>query len=162
MGKGGFARCYELIDQTTKHVYAGKIVPKTLLQKPHHKDKMTLEIQIHREVRHQHIVGFHTFFEDEQNVYVLLELCTNRSLMELQKRRKAITEPEARYFLKQIVEACVYLHGRNIIHRDLKLSNVFINDKMDVKVGDFGLATKIDHVGQKKKNSLWYPKLPGT
>ena len=71
--------------------------------------------------------------------------------MELQKRRKAITEPEARYFLKQIVEACVYLHGRNIIHRDLKLSNVFINDKMDVKVGDFGLATKIDHVGQKKK-----------
>lgn len=71
--------------------------------------------------------------------------------MELQKRRKALGEPEARYFLKQIVEACVYLHGRNIIHRDLKLSNVFINEKMEVKVGDFGLATKIEFQGQKKK-----------
>jgi polo-like kinase 1 len=71
--------------------------------------------------------------------------------MELQKRRKAITEPEARYFLKQIVEACIYLHQKNIIHRDLKLSNVFINDKMDIKVGDFGLATKIEFTGQKKK-----------
>lgn len=72
--------------------------------------------------------------------------------MELQKRRKAITEPEARYFLKQIVEACVYLHGRSIIHRDLKLSNVFINEKMEIKVGDFGLATKIEFNGQKKKS----------
>jgi polo-like kinase 1 len=71
--------------------------------------------------------------------------------MELQKRRKAITEPEARYFLRQIVDACIYLHSRNIIHRDLKLSNVFINDKMDIKVGDFGLATKIEFNGQKKK-----------
>ena len=71
--------------------------------------------------------------------------------MELQKRRKAITEPEAKYFVKQIVEACIYLHSRNIIHRDLKLSNVFINDSMQIKVGDFGLATKIEFNGQKKK-----------
>ncbi|OQV15228.1 Serine/threonine-protein kinase PLK1 [Hypsibius exemplaris] len=157
MGKGGFARCYELTDQTTQKMFAGKIVPKTLLQKPHHRDKMTLEIQIHRDVRHQHIVGFHSYFEDKDFVYILLELCRNRSLMELQKRRKAITEMEARYFLKQIVEACVYLHNRNIIHRDLKLSNVFINSNMEIKVGDFGLATRIDFQGQKKKTLCGTP-----
>ena len=81
--------------------------------------------------------------------------------MELQKRRKAITEMEARYFLKQIVESCIYLHNRNIIHRDLKLSNVFINDAMQIKVGDFGLATKIEFTGQKKKyvsNSVPFEK----
>ncbi|XP_055334358.1 serine/threonine-protein kinase PLK1-like [Paramacrobiotus metropolitanus] len=157
MGKGGFARCYELLDTKQKTVWAGKIVPKSLLQKPHHREKMSLEIQIHREVHHQHIVGFHTYFEDSDNIYVLLELCRNRSLMELQKRRKAIQDQEARYFLKQIVEACIYLHGRNIIHRDLKLSNVFLNDKMEVKLGDFGLATKIEFNGQKKKTLCGTP-----
>ncbi|CAF4502804.1 unnamed protein product, partial [Rotaria sp. Silwood2] len=43
------------------------------------------------------------------------------SLMELHRRRKTVTEPETRYFVKQIVEACIYLHDKRIIHRDLKL-----------------------------------------
>jgi hypothetical protein len=37
--KGGFAHCYELIDTETKKIYAGKIVPKSMLTKPHQKDK---------------------------------------------------------------------------------------------------------------------------
>ncbi len=61
--QGGFAHCYELIDMDTNHVFAGKIVPKTMLTKPHQRDKMTMEIEIHRSLSHQHIVGFHGFFE---------------------------------------------------------------------------------------------------
>ena len=61
--------------------------------------------------------------------------------MELHKRRKAITEPETRYFLHQILLGCLYLHENKIIHRDLKLGNVFLNDNMEVKIGDFGLAS---------------------
>ena len=71
--------------------------------------------------------------------------------MELHKRRKAVTEPEARYFVRQIIEACQYLHNRRIIHRDLKLGNLFLNDDMDIKIGDFGLATKLDYEGERKK-----------
>ncbi|ELU08789.1 hypothetical protein CAPTEDRAFT_99586, partial [Capitella teleta] len=104
--QGGFARCYELTDVATKKIYAGKIVAKTLLTKPHQREKMTQEINIHRGVNHKHIVGFHGFFEDEDNVYILLELCRRRSLMELHKRRRNITEPECRYFVHQIVSAC--------------------------------------------------------
>ena len=51
----------------------------------------------------------------------------------------------------QIVEACIYLHDTNVIHRDLKLGNLFLNDDMDIKVGDFGLATKLDFDGERKK-----------
>ena len=39
--QGGFAKCYELIDLATNVVYAGKIVPKSLLTKPHQRDKVS-------------------------------------------------------------------------------------------------------------------------
>lgn len=157
LGKGGFARCYELIDTTTNMVYAGKVVSKMLLQKKHQKEKMSQEIEIHRSLSHPHVVRLDGFFEDSDNVYVLLELCSRRSLMELHKRRKAVTEPEARYFTSQVVSACEYLHSRRIIHRDLKLGNLFLNDEMQVKVGDFGLATTIDYDGERKKTLCGTP-----
>jgi serine/threonine protein kinase len=76
--KGGFARCYELTDTSNKTVFAGKIVPKSLLVKPHQKEKMSMEIAVHRSLHHPHVVGFHGYFEDSENVYVLLEICRRR------------------------------------------------------------------------------------
>lgn len=113
--------------------------------------QMTQEINIHRSIQHKHIVGFHGFFEDKDNVYILLELCRRRSMMELHKRRRNITEPECRYFVLQVVTACDYLHRNNIIHRDLKLGNLFLNDEMEIKIGDFGLATRLDYEGERKR-----------
>jgi len=60
-----------------------------------------------------------------------------QSLLELHKRRKAITEPEARYYMMQLLKGCQYLHDNRIIHRDLKLGNIFLNDEMDVKIGNW-------------------------
>lgn len=157
LGKGGFARCYELIDVAENRIYAGKIVPKSMIAKQHQREKMTQEINIHRSVFHKHIVGFESFFEDSENVYVLLELCRRRSLMELHKRRRAISEPEARYFTYQVVLACDYLHKRKIIHRDLKLGNLFLSDDMEIKIGDFGLATRIDYDGERKRTLCGTP-----
>lgn len=69
----------------TNQIFAGKIVSKKLLVKSNQKEKMTQEINIHRNVKHKHIVGFHGFFEDNDFVYVILELCHRRSLMELHR-----------------------------------------------------------------------------
>ncbi|KTF80300.1 hypothetical protein cypCar_00039162 [Cyprinus carpio] len=79
------------------------------------------------------------------------------SLLELHKRRKAVTEPEARYFMRQTIQGCQYLHNNRVIHRDLKLGNLFLNDDMDVKIGDFGLATKIEFDGERKKTLCGTP-----
>jgi len=157
LGKGGFAKCYELTDLGTNMIYAGKIVSKTLLIKPHQKDKMAQEIAIHRELSHQHVVDFQSFFEDNNFVYIVLELCKRRSLMELHKRRKAITEPEARCFMHQLLLGVKHLHEKKIIHRDLKLGNLFLNEDMELKIGDFGLATKLDYDGERKKTLCGTP-----
>ncbi|XP_006005713.1 serine/threonine-protein kinase PLK1 [Latimeria chalumnae] len=157
LGKGGFAKCYEITDMETKEVFAGKIVPKSMLMKPHQKEKMSMEISLHKSLSHPHVVGFHGFFEDNDFVFVVLELCRRRSLLELHKRRKAVTEPEARYFLRQTILGCQFLHGSRVIHRDLKLGNLFLNDDMEVKIGDFGLATKVEYDGERKKTLCGTP-----
>ncbi|XP_077500566.1 serine/threonine-protein kinase polo isoform X2 [Amblyomma americanum] len=157
LGKGGFAKCYELMEKGTNTVYAGKVVSKALLVKSHQKEKMAQEIQIHRSLDHKHIVGFHSYFEDEKNVYIILELCSRRSLMEMHRRRKTLTEAEVRYFLHQLLLACRYLVQQRVIHRDLKLGNLLLNESMELKVGDFGLATRLDYEGERKKTLCGTP-----
>lgn len=85
MLQGGFAKCYEIIDMATKEVFAGKIVSKEYLLKYNQKDKMTQEISIHMTLKNKNIVSFHSFFEDNDFVYIVLELCQKQSMMELHK-----------------------------------------------------------------------------
>lgn len=78
LGKGGFAKCYEITDVETKQVFAGKVVPKSLILKQHQREKMTSEISIHQSLNHPNVVGFHGFFEDDDFVFVVLEICRRR------------------------------------------------------------------------------------
>jgi serine/threonine protein kinase len=81
-------------------------------------------------MQHRHIVKFEKNFEDAQNVYILLEMCNHKSMMELIKKRRRLTEPECRYYLSQVVDAVKYMHKERIIHRDLKLGNSFFIRKL--------------------------------
>ncbi|CAH0557257.1 unnamed protein product [Brassicogethes aeneus] len=156
-GKGGFAKCYEITNVQNNLSFAGKIVSKKLMAKQNQKEKMTLEIEIHQSLNHKNIVRFYNFFEDQSNIYIVLELCRKKSMMELHKRRKAISEPETRFYMKQLLSGVNYLHSNKIIHRDLKLGNLFLNDDLHVKIGDFGLAAKIEYDGERKKTLCGTP-----
>lgn len=57
----------------------------------------------------------------------------------------------------QVADAVEYIHAQKIIHRDLKLGNLFINNDMALKIGDFGLATTVDHEGERKKTLCGTP-----
>lgn len=115
------------------------------------------EIKIHKHLKHENIVNFEHFFEDSENVYILLELCENQTLNELLRRRKRLTEFEIKCYMIQILNALQYAHLNQIIHRDLKLSNLFLSKKMEIKLGDFGLATKISFSGERKKTVCGTP-----
>lgn len=140
LGEGGFARCFQMKDAFGK-IYAAKTVAKASIKNEKTKTKLLSEIKIHKSLSHPNIVNFIDCFEDDLNVYILLEICPNQSLMELLKTRKRITESEVRFFMVQIVGAIKYLHSKRVIHRDLKLGNIFFDPKMNLKIGDFGLAS---------------------
>ena len=87
------------------------------------------------------MVKFFNFFEDRCFVHLLMELCPQKTLLHVSKYRKRILEEEARYYTNQITQGLNFLHSRHILHRDLKLGNMFLSEQMVVKIGDFGLAS---------------------
>ena len=157
LGKGGFAKCYEFNCAENKKIFAGKVIAKSSLVKSRAKQKLISEIKIHKSLHHPQIVAFEHYFEDTENVYILLEICQNQTLNELLKRRKRLTEIEVQCYIVQLIKALKYLHSHRVIHRDLKLGNLFLTDKMELKVGDFGLATKLDFEGERKRTVCGTP-----
>ncbi|XP_056671220.1 serine/threonine-protein kinase PLK3 [Monodelphis domestica] len=157
LGKGGFARCYEATDTGSGHIYAVKVIPQSRVAKPHQREKILQEIALHRSLHHRHIVHFSHHFEDEGNIYIFLEHCSRKSLAHIWKARHTLLEPEVRYYLRQVIAALCYLHQRGVLHRDLKLGNFFITENMELKLGDFGLAARLEPQDQRKKTICGTP-----
>uniref|UniRef100_A0AAR2J0I3 Serine/threonine-protein kinase PLK n=1 Tax=Pygocentrus nattereri TaxID=42514 RepID=A0AAR2J0I3_PYGNA len=157
LGKGGFARCYEMTDLANNRMYAVKVIPQSRVSKPHQREKITNEIELHKTLQHKHVVKFSHHFEDQDNIYIFLELCSRKSLAHIWKARHTLTDPEVRYYLRQIISGLKYLHNKGILHRDLKLGNFFVNENMDLRLGDFGLAAKLETVEQRKKTICGTP-----
>ena len=157
LGKGGFAKCYELVCLDNNKIFAAKMIAKNSIKTERQRQKLVTEIKIHKSCHYPNIVAFEHNFEDRENVYILLELCQNQTLNEVHVRRKILTELEVQCYMIQLIKGLQYLHSHRIIHRDLKLGNLFLNDKMELKVGDFGLATKLDYDGERKKTICGTP-----
>lgn len=157
LGKGGFAKCYEMKRVDTGKIFAAKVFEKKALNTARTRKKLINEIKLHKKLHHQNIVNFEHFFEDKDSVYILLELCSNQTLNELVKRRKRLTEIEVQCYSLQIIKALKYIHSHRIIHRDLKLGNLFLTNKLELKLGDFGLAAKLEYDGQRRRTVCGTP-----
>lgn len=150
LGKGGFAKCYEATDLDTRELWAVKIVAKASLVKQRAKVKLLSEIAIHKTLMHDKIVRYINHFDDPDFVYIILELCPNQTLNDLLKKKRRFSEPEAQFYIYELVQGLIYLRRERVIHRDLKLGNLFLGPDMELKIGDFGLAAKLDYDEEKK------------
>ncbi|KKY26475.1 putative serine threonine protein [Phaeomoniella chlamydospora] len=148
LGKGGFAVCFEGTLKRTGQLFAMKVVKSRVEQKKQ-LDKFQTELQIHAKMRHPNIVEFYRAFSFDEHTYVILELCSNGSLMDMVKSRLCLSLPEVRRFMIQLCGGVKYMHQRAVIHRDLKMGNLFLDAKMNLKIGDFGLAAII--VSEKER-----------
>lgn len=156
LGKGGFAKVYRLHDRDDD-LMAIKIIAKRTLTKPEKRDKVAREIDIHRRLQHRNVVEFIKHFQDEKFVYLVMEFCGTMTLSSILKTRQTITECEVRYYLQQILAGCKHIHSHGIVHRDLKLSNLLINDHMVLKIADFGLSTILKGHYDKKESICGTP-----
>ncbi|CAO1620823.1 unnamed protein product [Sympodiomycopsis kandeliae] len=156
LGSGGFARVYDAVNALGEQ-RAFKVVAKKHLQSRKARSKILAEIMIHSSLDHPNVVRMEDTFEDDEHVYFKLELCKAGSMNDMVKRRGRYLDAEARFFMVQILAGCQGMHTNNIIHRDLKLGNIFLDERMNVKIGDFGLAALLKEVGERKKTVCGTP-----
>lgn len=115
------------------------------------------EVEIHWQLRHFSILELYNYFEDSEYVYMVMEICENGNLFQYLTERKKLKEAEARSVMKQLVNGLLYLHSNGIIHRDLKLSNLLLNDRFTLKIADFGLAAKLADAEAEQKTMCGTP-----
>ncbi|CAD8050160.1 unnamed protein product [Paramecium primaurelia] len=108
------------------------------------REKMTLdavrkEICALKLLKHPNIVKLYDVKKLQNVIYMVMELCNEKSLSEFIKENKDITEPEIRYKFGEVLNGFKYLRSKQIIHRDVKPENILIR-KGVLKIADFGFA----------------------
>lgn len=77
-------------------------------------------------------------------VYIVMEYVAGPLLFDLAKKMGSMGEEIGRFFAKQMIEQLEYINGQNVVHRDIKLENILVDENMDLKLADFGFATDKD------------------
>ena len=121
-------------------------------------DSMNTEIEIMKHVRHRHVVGLFELFESEKCMWLILELVQGGDLNFFISNHETYSERVVSHLFSQLLSGVHYLHGRGIIHRDLKLDNILLHGTVengDVKIADFGLSAlvKVGSTGYDRKDS---------
>lgn len=128
IGEGGFASVYKAFDRQNDREVAIKCINKDKLTETHLLHRVENEIRIHKCLKHAHIIRAFDSYEDKKCIYIVMDLCDGGNVFRYLKRRKQIEEIEAVFIIKQIIEAIDYLHKNGLVHRDLKLSNILIEN----------------------------------
>lgn len=142
LGKGQFATVYHAIDSETNQVFAVKCQSKKLSQdNERYRSLLNCEIKIMHTISHPNIIHLHELMESSNNYYLIIDYCNQGDFQTYLRNRKlaCLPEKEAIYFLKQIMNGFKELRNHQIMHRDLKLENLLVNDET-VKIADFGMA----------------------
>lgn len=150
LGKGGFASVYKARCLKTNSYVAIKMIDKSLIQGAGLTNRVRQEVEIHSRLKHPSILELYTFFQDQNFVYLVLELAHNGELNRyLKQHKRTMTEMEAANILKQVISGLQYLHSHKILHRDMSLSNLLLTKDMHLKIADFGLATQLKRADEK-------------
>lgn len=151
LGTGSFGVVRRAIHKPTQQDRAVKSIDKRRVEaKPTYRQHLQREIEIMRECfGHNNIVKLFDWFEDEQNIHLVLEYCGGGDFGDkILQCRTSISEKQACEWFHQVLLAVDLLHSKGVCHRDIKPENFLIspgaNGALTLKLSDFGLAIRID------------------
>ncbi|KAL0968911.1 hypothetical protein UPYG_G00273570 [Umbra pygmaea] len=157
LGSGQFAIVKRCREKVTSLEFAAKFIKKRhspVSKRGVKREDIEREVDILQQLTHPNIVQLHDVYETRTDVVLILELVSGGELFDFLARKESLSEEEATQFIKQILQGVHYLHSRKIAHFDLKPENVMLLDKNvalpRIKIIDFGLAHKMDQVGEFK------------
>ncbi|KAG6854001.1 hypothetical protein C0991_011658 [Blastosporella zonata] len=105
---------------------------------------LTREIHHHRQLHHPHVTQMFEVIATESSIWIVSELCCGGELFDYLAEKGRLSEDETKLLFGQLCLAVAYLHDNGIVHRDLKLENVLLDERCRVKLGDFGFTREFE------------------
>jgi mitogen-activated protein kinase kinase kinase len=172
IGQGSFGSVYLALHAVTGELLAVKQVetpsPGSSSAQDNRKKSMIealkREIGLLRDLQHPNIVQYLGASSSDNHLNIFLEYVPGGSVQTMLNSYGALREPLIRSFVRQIVTGLAYLHGRDIIHRDIKGANILVDNKGGIKISDFGISKKIEasNILSGPGNSKNRPSLQGS
>ncbi|XP_020494738.1 STE20-like serine/threonine-protein kinase [Labrus bergylta] len=155
LGDGAFGKVFKAQNKQTRILAAAKVIDTKTEEEL---EDYMVEIDILASCDHPNIVKLLDAFYFEGKLWILIEFCAGGAvdaiMLELER---ALTEPQIRVVCRQTLQALVYLHNNNIIHRDLKAGNILLTLDGDVKLADFGVSAKNTKTLQRRDSFIGTP-----
>gem|GEM_PF-820168 len=149
LGRGGMGEVYEVEHAVLHRHFALKVIRPEVLSRPSAVERFQREAQVMNHLEHPHIVQVDEFGETDGHTWLRMPLLgkyvdssgrLRQSLEERMADRQQVSEVEVIAYLKQILSALDYAHGKGAIHRDIKPSNILFDQDGSLKIADFGLV----------------------
>lgn len=121
-------------------MYAIKAISKEILIEYDQEENTKLEEQILLTCKHPFLLGMDFVFQNVETIYFVMPYVQGGELYTHLKKNKRFPEEVVKFYAIQIILGLGYLHDKGIIHRDLKLENILIDEEGYLKIIDFGLA----------------------
>ena len=165
IGNGGFGKVFKAIHNTSKEVYAIKIIDYT---KGNNNDKSNISFNyksIQQETSLMRLVNksdyilkyYGSYFSRETNtIWLILEYCAAGSAVDLMlSMGRTLSEVEVSTIMEMVLKGLIYIHKLNLIHRDIKGANIMLSEDGYAKLGDFGIGIQMtdDEYRTSKKGS---------
>uniref|UniRef100_I3KEW9 BR serine/threonine kinase 2 n=1 Tax=Oreochromis niloticus TaxID=8128 RepID=I3KEW9_ORENI len=135
--------CYTLLcaAQRSKLSLASGLLRCQLAVNPEHSRQVEREIAILKLIEHPHVLKLHDVYENKKYLYLVLEHVSGGELFDYLVKKGRLTPKEARKFFRQIISALDFCHSHSICHRDLKPENLLLDEKNNIRIADFGMAS---------------------
>ena len=143
LGEGGMAAVFRAYQPGMERYVALKILPRHFADDPEFSARFQREARILAQLQHPHILPVFDFGQVEGYSFIVMPFVPSGTLTE-SMQGQPLSLPRIRQVISQVGDALNYAHGRGLVHRDVKPSNVLVDESGNCLLTDFGLARMVE------------------
>ncbi|PHU18289.1 CBL-interacting serine/threonine-protein kinase 1 [Capsicum chinense] len=145
LGEGNFGKVKYAKHVDSDKSFAIKILDKSRILDLRSTDQIKREIGTLKLLKHPNVVRLYEVLASKSKIYMVLEYVNGGELFDRIVSKGKLSEAQGRKLFQQLVDGVCYCHDKGVSHRDLKLENVLIDSKGNIKITDFGLSALPQH-----------------